>query len=87
MENKLSTMVSRILERHGCEITSISDLEISFDKIHFYGIITLKKPFTVTWKMKKGFVSLDVPCANGKTSSQFKKIESMLDFLKRRLLN
>jgi len=87
MSDGLSGMISRILVRAGCEITSVSDNEVGFDGGHFSGTITLHKPFMVTWKMKKGFVSLDVPSANGKTSAEFKKIDALLDFLKRRLLN
>lgn len=80
-------MLSRILKRSGCEITFTSDKEIGFDGGHFTGTITLNKPFMVTWKMKNGFISLDVPIAKGKTSSEFKKVGALLDFLKRRLLN
>jgi len=87
MSTGLSGMISRILVRAGCEITATSETEVGFDGGHFKGTITLTKPFMVTWTMKKGFVSLDVPSANGKSSAEFKKIDSLLDFLKRRLLN
>lgn len=85
MDKGLSGVIAGTFRRQGWEAKESPDL-VEFDNPCVRGTVTLKKPFTVTWKCKKGFEILDVPLSAGNTSAQFPNLGRLFDFLQRRLL-
>ena len=83
--NSLSNLFCNALSRYGCQVRPFDD-RVEFENDYLKGKITLKKPFTVTWKCRSGFEVFDVPVAPGNSSVQFDSAGAILNFIQRRLL-
>ena len=60
---------------------------LEFENWYMRGMVTFSKPFfKIKWDCKKGYEIFDVPTAPGGTTSQFKNVKDLLDFLQRRLV-
>lgn len=84
--HSLTPLFERVFKRFGFD-TSVESDKIIFESSVLRGDITLKKPFIITWKTKRGYVVSDHPISNGNTSCQFNKIGDLLDFMRRNILH
>jgi hypothetical protein len=84
--NHLTSLFERIFKRFEFDTQSEGDI-IRFESDILRGDITLNKPFTITWKTKRGFVISDHPISNGNSSAQFNKVGDLLDFMTRNILH
>lgn len=84
--NQLATVFIKLFQRFGFDSQEENGI-ITFESQVLRGVVTLRKPFTVIWKEKRGFVVYDLPSARGQSSAQFKNVGDCLDFLRRRILH
>lgn len=84
--NSLATLFVKQFTKFGFDSQEESD-RVTFESRALRGDVTLNKPFTVTWKTKRGFEILDHPIAKGTTTAYFKKVGDLLDFLRRTILH
>jgi hypothetical protein len=84
--NGLATLFIRVFTKSGFDSQEEGD-RVTFESRALRGDVTLKKPFVVSWKTKKGFEIADHPIAKGMTTAYFKKVGDLLDFLKRSILH
>lgn len=84
--NSLGRLFTKVFCKFGFDSQEESD-RVVFESHALRGEVTLKKPFTVNWKTKRGYSVYDLPLANGNSSVQFKKVGDCLDFLRRHILH
>jgi hypothetical protein len=84
--NSLGKFFIRVFCKFGFDSQEETD-RITFESQALRGEVTLKKPFAVSWKTKRGFEIADHPIANGTTTAYFKKASDLLDFLRRSILH
>jgi hypothetical protein len=84
--NSLGKFFTRVFCKFGFDSQEESD-RVTFESQALRGEVTLKKPFAVSWKTKRGFEIADHPIANGTTTAYFKKVGDLLDFLRRSILH
>jgi len=85
-DNSLGKLFTRVFCKFGFDSQEETD-RVTFESQALRGEVTLKKPFTVIWKTKRGYEVIDLPLANGNSSAQFKKVGDCLDFLTKYILH
>ncbi len=85
MENSLEKMFMEYLRKRDCTVSSEGD-HVAFENEYLTGKVSLKKPFTVRWRCKRGYQIFDVPVTPGNASASFKDVGATLSFIKRCLL-
>lgn len=84
--NSLGQLFTRVFGKFGFDFQEETD-RVTFESQALRGEVTLKKPFTVSWKVKRGYDVIDLPIAKGNSSAQFKKVGDCLDFLTKYILH
>jgi hypothetical protein len=83
-------MFAGMLRKQGYDVIEYECFEIvEFSNFVLEGMIQfdkVRKVHRVRWKCKKGYCIFDVPMAPGYSSSEFKHVGDLLNFLQRRLI-
>ena len=83
--DQLTKVFYDYLKKRDCSVSDEGD-HVAFENDYLKGKVTLKKPFTVSWRCKRGYALFDVPVSPGNASASFKDVGATLSFIKRCLL-